>query len=214
MMWTAIIFIALFVGLSCIFWFTNLWRNERVEKYVTLLGAFATISVIISFLISLQNSSRQETQRRQDEADREAAAFVNETQKNWVELEQQFMSNYPYLTSLYKELYPESLITVPDLTPEQRIQAQNDQWHLSSQLLQTIENIVNTNQVSVSLPYGWYAVFQSWLKSPTLVNVWNKTRQYYNPTTATFIDAIISGQVKTRDQAQLLLSARSAAPHG
>jgi hypothetical protein len=205
-MWTAIIFITLFVGLSCIFWFTNLWRNERVEKYVTLLGAFATISIIISFLISLQNSSRQENQRRQDEADREAATFVNETQKNWVELEQQFMSNYPYLTSLYKELYPESLITVPDLTAEQKIQAQNDQWHMSSQLLQTIENIVNTNQVSVSLPYGWYAVFQSWLKSPTLVNVWNKTRQYYNPTTATFIDAIISGQVKTRDQAQLLLS--------
>lgn len=206
MMWTAIIFVCLFVGLSAIFWFTDLWRNERVEKYVTLLGAFATISVIISFLISLQNSSRQEDQRRQDEEDRQSAAFVNETQKNWVELEQQFMNNYPYLTSLYKELYPQSSITVPDLTAEQQIQAQNDQWHVSSQLLQTIENIVNTNQVSTSLPYGWYAVFQSWLKSPTLINVWNKTRQYYNPTTATFIDAIISGQVKTRDQARLLLS--------
>lgn len=206
MMLTAIIFVCLFVGLSAIFWFTDLWRNERVEKYVTLLGAFATISVIISFLISLQNSSRQEDQRRQDEEDRQSAAFVNETQKNWVELEQQFMNNYPYLTSLYKELYPQSSITVPDLTAEQQIQAQNDQWHVSSQLLQTIENIVNTNQVSTSLPYGWYAVFQSWLKSPTLINVWNKTRQYYNPTTATFIDAIISGQVKTRDQAQLLLS--------
>lgn len=206
MMWTAIIFVCLFVGLSAIFWFTDLWRNERVEKYVTLLGAFATISVIVSFLISLQNSSRQEDQRRQDEEDRQSAAFVNETQKNWVELEQQFMNNYPYLTSLYKELYPQSSITVPDLTAEQQIQAQNDQWHVSSQLLQTIENIVNTNQVSTSLPYGWYAVFQSWLKSPTLINVWNKTRQYYNPTTAAFIDAIISGQVKTRDQAQLLLS--------
>jgi hypothetical protein len=209
MMWTAVIFVGLFVGLSAIFWFTDLWRNERVEKYVTLLGAFATISVIISFLISLQNSSRQEDQRRQDEEDRQSAAFVNETQKNWVELEQQFMNNYPYLTSLYKELYPQSSITVPDLTAEQQIQAQNDQWHVSSQLLQTIENIVNTNQVSTSLPYGWYAVFQSWLKSPTLINVWNKTRQYYNPTTATFIDAIISGQVKTRDQARLLLSSLS-----
>lgn len=205
MMWTTIIFISLFIGLTALFWLTNLWQNQKIDKYVTFLGAFATISVIISFLISLQNSAREDAQRRQDESDRQAASFVAETQKNWVELEQEFMNNYPYLTSLYKELYPESVITVPDLSAEQKIQAQNDQWHMCSQLLQTIENIINTNQVTASLPYGWYAVFQSWLKSPTLVNVWNTTRQYYNPVTSAFIDGIISGQVKNKTQAQHLL---------
>lgn len=205
MMWAAIIFISLFIGLSIIFWLTNVWKNDRVEKYVTFLGAFATLSVIISFLVSLQNSSQEETRRQKDESDKQAAAFIAETQKYWVDLEQEFMDKYPYLSSLYKELYPESTITVPDLTAEQKAQAQNDQWHMCSQLLQTIENIINTNQITTSLPYGWYAVFQSWLKSPTLVSVWNATKQYYNPTTTSFIDGLISGEIKSKTQAQKLL---------
>lgn len=205
MEWLIVGFIILLVILSLLFWFTDLWKNDRIEKYLGLLGAFATITIIISFLITLQANVREEDRRRKEDQDKQAANFTAETQRYWVDVERQFSDEYPYLASLYKELYPQSSIIVPQLTSEQEAEAKNRQWHMCAQLIQLIENIVNTSQINPEQNYGWTVVFISWLKSKTLQSVWNDTRQYYNPITQTFIDGIINGQVKNPKQARLLL---------
>lgn len=208
MQWLVIILVAVFVGLSLVFWLSDLWKSDRLKEYVSFLGAFATITIILSFVLTLQNNAREDEQRRSAEQDRQNAAFTSETQHYWVELEQQFADGYPYLASLYKELYPQAQITVPQLTPDQAAEAADRSWHMCAQLLQTIENVVNTSKVTPSDSYGWATVFISWLNSSTLRAVWDKTRQYYNPTTGLFIDGIINQKLKSVKELQSFLASK------
>lgn len=211
MLWLVLLFVALFVGATIVFWTTSLWQQPQAEKYLSFLGAFATLAVIFSFLVSLQNSSREEQRRRKDENERQLASFASETEKNWIDLEHYFASQYPYLTSFYKELYPGAQVTVPDLTPEQQAQAADLTWHASATLIQTIENIVNSQDVTKA-SYGWFPIFKSWLQSPTLRSYWNQSKSFYNPTTAAFIDGIINQRLSDPAQARSFLSKLSLKP--
>ena len=199
-------FIILLIGLSITYWVAHLWQDERLSKFISFLGAFSAVAIILSFLFTLQNNEREQERRKSLIQDQENAKFTQQTEKYWVDVERQFASSYPFLTNLYKEIYPDSQITSPQLTGDQITEDKNKTWHMCSELLQIIENVVSTSQISSSDTYGWTEVFISWLKSKSLQNVWNNSKMFFNSETQTFIDGILSGQISGISQAKILLS--------
>lgn len=204
--WFTLGFFGLLIGLSIAYWFAHLWQDERLARFVSFLGAFSAIAIILSFLFTLQNTEKEQERRKALVQDQENAKFTQQTEKYWVDVERQFASSYPFLTTLYKEIYSDAQISTPQLTPDQLTEDKNKTWHMCSELLQIIENVINTSQVNSSDSYGWTEVFISWLKSPTLQNVWNNSKTFFNPETRTFIDGILSGQVNGLNQAKILLT--------
>lgn len=204
--WFTLGFFGLLIGMSITYWCANLWKDERLVRFVSFLGAFSAVAIILSFLFTLQNSEKEQDRRKSLIQDQEKAKFTQQTEKYWVDVERQFASSYPFLTNLYKEIYPESQIATSQLTTEQVIEDKNRTWHMCSELLQIIENVVNTSHVSSSDSYGWTEVFISWLKSPTLQNVWNHSKTFFNPETQSFIDGILTGKISEISQAKILLT--------
>lgn len=204
--WFTLGFFGLLIGLSITYWFAHLWKDERLARFVSFLGAFSTVAIILSFLFTLQNSEREQERRKSAIQDEENAKFTQQTERYWVDVERQFASAYPFLSNLYTEIYPSAQVSAPKLVGDQIVEDQNKTWHMCSELLQVIENVVNTSRVSSSETYGWTEVFISWLKSPTLQNVWTHTKMFFNPVTQNFIDGVISGQISGTNQAKTLLS--------
>jgi hypothetical protein len=199
-----ILLLGSFAVLTIGFFSTDVYKNDKFMKYIGLLSVFSTLAFILSIMISLERNRNDDISRRKQEDERKAAQFISETEKNWIDLERLFSDNYPYLTALYMELYPNNLITIPPLTSEQQIETQDKEYHTCQILLQTIENIVNTEAIQ-SLNYGWLPIFQSWLKSPKLQKIWNVSKHFFNPTTNTFIDGILNKSVKTTTDMKKLL---------
>lgn len=204
--WFTLGFLGLLVFLSIIYWNAHLWKDERLVRFVSFLGAFSTVAIILSFLFTLQNSEKEQQRRKSAIQNEENAKFTQQTEKYWVDVERQFASSYPFLAGLYKEIYSDAQVSVPKLEGNQVTEDQNKTWHMCSELLQVIENVINTSQINTSESYGWTEVFISWLKSPTLQNVWHVTRVFFNPVTQKFIDSILSGEINGTNQAKILLN--------
>lgn len=178
------VIIVLFAVLTALYWFTPLSSNEKFSKYISVLSVLSTLVVVASFIFSMQQSRKQQEEKERQE-------FMQDTNQYWVSIQGMFMKEYPYLQKLYSELYssnPE--IVVPPLTDEQKTEARAKEEQACQTLLQTIENIVLTRKVSETHEVGWYNIFKSWLKSPTLKNSWINSKSFYNTRTAEFIESV------------------------
>jgi len=109
-----------------------------------------------------------------------------------VNIEGMFRSEYPYLQKLYSEIYSSNPgIVVPELTKDQHLEATAKEQQACQILLQSIENIILTRTVSETHDSGWYNIFKSWLRSPTVREAWNNSKMFYNRQTGRFIEKII-----------------------
>lgn len=187
MNWTYM-FISIFILLTVLFWVTDISKNEKFMKYISVLSVITTLIFIISFVNNIKNTEKQID-------DKKATDFINETEKNWIELEKYFSNNFPYLSPLYKELYADNQTIQPiSLSPDQQTEANYKQLHACQILYQTIENLVNTEPELTydRLNFGWYKIFSSWSKSDIFRSNWESSKSFYNPTTQNFISSLIN----------------------
>jgi hypothetical protein len=187
-------FIFLYILLTCLYWFTDLWKSPRFAGYTNVVVALGTLSALVSFLLSLKDKEQQSNEQKQKQLEVDKTNFQRETEQYWINIEQMFAKGYPYLASLYNELYPNMNIELPNLTSDQQIEANNAQEHMCQILFQTIENIIVSHNV-ITVSYGWYAAFLSWSQSPTFQKVWSKSKYFYNPATQDFINNLISKKI-------------------
>jgi hypothetical protein len=203
-----IVFVGCFLALSMAFWTTDIWQNKRALAYFSTLSLFSTLAIIISFLITTQQNTSLAKQRIKDEDRKNATDFIAETEKNWIELEKFFNNNYPYLASLYKEIYPNNTtLPTPTLTSDQQIEAEFKQQHACQIMIQIIENIISTRSF-VDTSWGWSAIFKSWSKSPIFQKIWSYSKEFYNPLTQEFIDNLISQKLSNPEEIKHFLLTR------
>ena len=92
-----LIYITIFILITVIYISTDIYKNERFNKYLSVISIFASLSIVISFILNIQNQNKEKLKRLEQE-------FLKETETYWNELEKMFINNYPYLNNLYKEL--------------------------------------------------------------------------------------------------------------
>lgn len=173
--------------LGYIYMFTNLWQNEAFKSFVQTFSFLTVLIAIISFYYNMQSDKAKQKNIIW-------ANFLADTQKNWIDLEDSFQKQYPFLVELYAELYPNNpYIVKPALTAEQVDEDDYKSYHMCQRLFQTCENIVNTQDVMSNKSFGWYQIFLSWSKSPMFKKYWAVSKQFYNPVTQKFIDNMIAG---------------------
>lgn len=190
-----VIILLCFLILIIVLWVTNAAYNERLTKYMSLVTGFSTIIILFSFIVTLSqdNADRADKIRIQQEA--QTKEFSDEVQQNWIDLEKMFLNGYPYLTPLYKELYPNNPnITVPTLSEADQTQANSQQQHMCMILTQIIEDVLvlHPDPNPQDNNFGWNVIFTSWIGSPTFQSNWQATRNFYNPNTQKFIDSVIA----------------------
>ena len=192
MIWV-ITLVILFTVLSILFWSTDVWKNEKAMKYISVISVISTLVFIVSIVLSIERGNEDRKRRNNEDDKKRSADFINETEKNWIELEKYFSNNYPYLEQLYKELYPENN-TLPSitLTDADKTQSAYKQLHACEILYQTIENLINTEPDIQKEGYGWFKIFSNWSKSNIFRTNWQSSRSFNNPTTQKFIDRLIS----------------------
>lgn len=203
----AVILIVAFTIFTFFFWVTNISDNKKFFQYLSTLSTFSTIIIIISFIYSIKQGEKEDIRRQADRDEKKSADFINETEKNWIDIEKFFNINYPYLSQLYKEIYQNNiLIPSVTLTPEQQTESKIKEQHATQILFQTIENIISTTPVIKNAKWGWIKIFQSWSKSQIFQSNWSYSKNFYNPKTQEFIDGLINNKFSSSKDIQTFLS--------
>jgi len=189
------VFFGIFVVLTGLYTFTNIYENKRFTAYLSILSVFSTLTLITSFINSIQLAEKESQRKQKQENDQRASLFLTETEKYWVDLEKLFITNYPYGAQLYSELYPKANLHPPSLSSEQQAQADDKQYHICQILHQTIENIISTQELKDSSLFGWQQIFNAWSASSIFRKNWIVSKEFYNPSTQKYIDELVTGNV-------------------
>lgn len=198
-----IIIIIIVLILLVVLYKTNVAENTHITKYISFISGISTVIIIMSFVFTIY-------QYQKSQKDKEYSEFISDTEKNWIDLEKMFFSNYPYLANLYRELNMPSQSVLPEppqLSDSDKIQQQYKENYACQILFQIIENIINTKEIPKD--YGWNVIFINWGNSPTFRKVWSVSRSMYNPTTQSFIDNLVANKFSSpKDISQFLSISR------
>jgi hypothetical protein len=177
----AFIIILLFFGTVSYLWISNpkLFESTKFTNFCTVMSI---LGIILSFIVLVSEYHKMKDQKKIHDVE----VKTNETQLNWIELEKLFISNYPYLSRLYSQMYA----TNPNFrnldlkySAEDWQKIQFLETHVCSILFQVIENIcAKSDENDKDVHYHeWLPTWKSWFRSPIVQQQWNAMKPFYTP---------------------------------
>lgn len=201
-MWLLISFISFLVIISALYWSGKI-NKKKFNNFMGVLSGFSTIVIILSFIVTIQKSDQESKERLLQQQQDQVEKVQRETEKYWIDIEQLFLDNSPYLDRFYKQIYPNNEnLTTPEFTEEELKEIKNKEVHVSQILYQIIENLLQSGRVSKDI-VGWWQTFQSWSNSEIFRSNWIYCKNFYNTNTQEFINKLIKGEFTTPSQVLL-----------
>ncbi len=191
----SLIVLVIFILLTIAFWKTPLFKDEKVEQYFRIISSISIIFAFLGFILSTQQYEITSKNTIESNKNNEINSFITSVQTNWINVEQIFMNETPYLNSLYNELYNTNFPIIK-LSIAQQNEIPYKEHAVLNILYQIIEIIVNTDQSELRKNYGWLVIFTQWSKSPKFQSNWNLSQHFYNPITQKFINNLINKNSK------------------
>jgi len=197
-----IVFIVIFVSITYVFFNTKIGTSKRFINYVQTLSVFSISCFVLSIIISLQTTQKTDV-------DKINSQLVKSSDKYWIELQRIFMDKYPYLETLYSQLYGLS-VPLPTLTDKDLTESKILEIHVCNILFQIIENIIfiQKNVIDTSIEnneYQWTSIFVAWSKSQIFQDNWKIYKNFYGENTKKFIDGMIAKNIVSINEAKTFL---------
>jgi hypothetical protein len=187
----AIVFVLLLLLIyTIIYWFSDL--SSSWFKYLKSMSNLGIVVALVDFIISEINQSSAAT-----------VDFISnmedQQESGFIDIEQLFMSNYPELLPLYKEINQhnpmiQSLKVPENIDPIKKVQLETNVCNIMIQRLENIYLSILKFPDYQQIPEfkEWITTWKQWFKSSTMKKVWNLNKKYYfSSQTANFIDNYI-----------------------
>jgi hypothetical protein len=188
----SIILIIALLLYTVIFWTFRIYKNEEWIKYTESIYHLGVLIALISFLVDQNNTKKQEEDKLINE-------IIRNEEVGFIDIEQNFLENFPTLFPLYKELNQHNkilqAIPIPkNIDPIQKAQLEINMCNI------IIQRIANTYLNGLQLKgyfdtaeyKEWLLTWREWFNSPTLLRVWNTNKNiFFSKRTVYYIDNVV-----------------------
>ncbi len=173
------------------------WQNENIvstQKFNNFWAMLSSIGVVAGLIAIVHEYYKNGDEKKYEQRQ----LFVQQTESNWIELEKYFVSNYPYLTRLYQQMYKDNpTITLPPINFDKKDlhKAKMHEIHVCAILFQIIENVSSFRSYLLPAEFDtWIVTWKSWFRSDIVLEQWKYMKKFYNSYTQNLISWMIISQ--------------------
>jgi hypothetical protein len=168
----------------------SFWKIGDRDSLVSYIGVISSVGIVIVFASFIVNYEMGNTTAQISND----TMFDTLTTEGWIDIEKMFNKEYPYLSRLYRQMYP-SIPYIYEVPVDDEALRLNKETHACQIILREIENVflgnggLSTNWQTQQM--SWLYSFQQWLSSDILRREWEGSKHLYRPDTRTFIDTVV-----------------------
>lgn len=163
-------------------------KGGKLLEFGTALTVFSILFGVLTFYLNNEAKNRQ--------------TMMEQRRHSMVNIEEMFMSELPYLSTLYREMYatdPSFMLPVVP-PPDPKIELVKER-HAAFRVFQAISDVIEDIERGVLVSWNtdwnfrWILLWRTWFRSPRLRYNWTFLRQFFSVMVQHFVEEnIISAE--------------------